>query len=59
MLEELQDRISKFEAMKAQAVMEKGALENQVSAKEAYICEIFARLNELYWVEEALKNENR
>ena len=45
--------------MKAQAVMEKGALENQVSAKEAYICEIFARLNELYWVEEALKNENR
>ena len=60
MLEDkLQERISQLEKLKNLAVMERGTLMIQVEAKEAYIDEIAARLNDLYWVEEALKNEKR
>ena len=57
--EQLQKRISQLEELKNLAVMERGTLMIQVEAKEAYIDEIAARLNDLYWVEEALKNEKR
>lgn len=59
MLNELQERISQLEKLKGQAVMERGELMMRVEAKEAYIDEIAARLNDLYWVEEALKNERK
>lgn len=55
--EKLQERISQLEKLKGQAVMERGELMMRVEAKEAYIDEIAGRLNDLYWVEEALKNE--
>ena len=57
--EELQERISQLEKLKNLAVMQRGTLMIQVEAKEAYIDEIAARLNDLYWVEEALKNERK
>lgn len=55
--EKLQERISQLEKLKGQAVAERGELMMRVEAKEACIDEIDARLNDLYWVEEALKNE--
>ena len=54
MLDGLQDRISKLEALKNQAVSARSALMIQVEAKESYIEEIDARLNELIWVEKEL-----
>lgn len=57
--EQLQERISQLEKLKNLAVTERGTLMIQVEAKEAYIDEIAARLKDLYWVEEALKNEKR
>ena len=57
--EQLQERISQLEKLKNLAVMERGELMMRVEAKEAYIDDADARLRELYWVEEALKNEKR
>ncbi len=54
MLDGLQDRISKLEALKNQAVSARSALMIQVEAKESYIEEIDARLSELIWVEKEL-----
>ncbi len=54
MLDGLQDRISKLEALKNQAVSARSALMIQVEAKESYIEEIDARLDELIWVEKEL-----
>ena len=60
MLEErLQERISQLEKLKNLAVAERGSLMIQVEAKEDYIELIDARLKELEWVEEALKNERK
>lgn len=54
MVDGLQDRISKLEALKNEAVSARSALMIQVEAKESYIEEIDARLNELIWVEKQL-----
>lgn len=54
MLDGLQDRISKLEALKNQAVSARSALMIQVEAKESYIEELDARLDELIWVEKEL-----
>lgn len=54
MLDGLQDRISKLEALKNQAVSARSALMIQVEAKESYIEEIDARLDELNWVKKEL-----
>ena len=60
MLEErLQERISQLEKLKNLAVAERGELMMRVEAKEAYIDDADARLRELYWVEEVLKNERK
>ena len=57
--EQLQERISQLEKLKNLAVAERGELMMRVEAKEAYIDDADARLRELYWVEEALKNERK
>ena len=57
--EELQERIARLEELKNLAVAKRDDLMTMTKAKEGYIDGLATRLNDLYWVEEALKNEKR